>query len=163
MQFITFRKILLLGALIICSSIITNAQSLNKKYIIGGRFGISILDGNSGLQLGPTLEYFYNNNMAISSDLNINTQTGTPVEWNASINYMLDVTDQRYRPYFDGGMSLWFWTGGPYFALRFGGGVDFKIAPNMYIPADAQFGPIFGGGSSSFYFALTSGIRYVLP
>jgi hypothetical protein len=163
MRFITFRKILLLGAIIICSSIIANAQSLSQKYIIGGRFGLSIGDGDAGLQIGPTGEYFFNNNMGISSDLNINTQTGTPVEWNVSYNYMLDATDQRYRPYFDGGMSLWFSTGGPYFGLRFGGGVDFKIAPNMYVPADAQFGPVFGSGSSTFYFALTSGIRYVLP
>jgi hypothetical protein len=163
MRLITFSRILLISALLFCSSIIANAQSLSQKFVIGGRFGLSVGDGEAGLQIGPTAAYYFNNNMGISSDFNINTQTGTPIEWNASFNYLLDVTNQNYRPYFDGGMSLWFLTGGPYFGLRFGGGVDFKIAPNMYIPADAQFGPVFGGGSSAFYFALTSGIRYVLP
>ena len=163
MRLITLRKVLFVGALLFCISIVTNAQSFNKKFVIGGRFGLSLGDGTAGLQIGPTGAYYFNQNMGLSSDLNINTQTGTPVEWNASFNYMLDVTNQQYRPYFDGGMSLWFLTGGPYFGLRFGGGVLFKVAPNMYVPADAQFGPVFGNSTSAFYFALTTGIRYVLP
>ena len=60
-------------------------------------------------------------------------------------------------------MSLWFYSGGPYFALRFGGGANFNIAPNMYIPADVQFGPVFGTASTIFYFVISSGIRYMLP
>ncbi|MFZ0455743.1 MAG: hypothetical protein WAM24_18490 [Ignavibacteriaceae bacterium] len=61
--------------------------------------------------------------------------------------------------------------------------MNFKVAPNIYIPADIQMGPVFygssggggyydyfgnyyGGSSTSstiFYFAITTGIRYELP
>lgn len=157
------------GTLFICvmillSSFTTNAQSMSRnKIVIGGRFGISVLDGTAGLQLGPMGKYYLNTDMAIGSEFNINTQGGTPIEWNGSFFYNLESTRPNITPYLDGGMSLWFYSGGPDFALRFGGGVDFNIAPNMYIPADVQFGPVFGGGSTAFYFVISSGIRYTLP
>ncbi len=158
------RKIFLVVSLMFITSILANAQTISgKKYVVGGRLGLSFLDGTAGLQIGPTGTYYFDKNMGISSDFNINTQGGTPIEWNGSFVYNLKTQKQDMQPYLDGGMSLWFYTGGPYFGFRFGGGVNFKIAPNIYIPADAQFGPVFGGGTTVFYFAITSGIRYALP
>jgi hypothetical protein len=165
------------------------AQS-SLKWVIGGRFGLSIASGgggsSAGLQLGPMAELLFNKNMGVGTELNINTQANTPIEWADYFKYYFDVPgNPNIKPYADAGFNLWFFTGGPYFGIRFGGGVSFKIAPNLYIPADLQMGPVFisssggggyydyyygyyvgGGGSTSstiFYIAITSGIRYELP
>jgi len=164
MRIIQLRKILLVVGLVIISSAFANAQTISgKKFVIGGRAGLSFLDGTAGLQIGPTGTYYFERNMGISSDFNINTQGGTPVEWNGSFVYNLQSSNPQFKPYLDGGMSLWFYTGGPYFGIRFGGGLNFNIAPNMYVPADIQMGPVFVNGTTVFYFAITSGIRYALP
>lgn len=164
MRIKTFGKILFVAGLVLFSSVLANAQGLSgKKYSIGGRAGLSLLDGTAGLQIGPTGTYYFDRNMGISSDFNINTQGGTPIEWNGSFVYNLQSSNPQLKPYLDGGLSLWFYTGGPYFGIRFGGGVNFNIAPNMYVPADIQIGPVFANGTSIFYFAITSGIRYALP
>lgn len=164
---------------------ISNAQS-QLKWIIGGRFGLSVASsgGGAGLQIGPMGELLFNKNMGVGTELNINTQTGTPIEWADYFKYYFDIpSNPNIKPYADAGFNLWFVSGGPYFGIRFGGGVNFKVAPNLYIPADIQMGPVFasssggggyydyfgnyyGGGSTSntiFYFAITSGIRYELP
>jgi len=43
------------------------------------------------------------------------------------------------------------------------GGAYFPVAPHIEIPADLQMGPVFTTGSTTFYLAITSGIRYTLP
>ncbi len=155
------KATLFICVMILISSATINAQSMSgNKFVLGGRFGLSILDGSAGLQLGPMGQYYINSNMSIGSEFNINTQGGTPIEWNGSFFYDLESSRPNIQPYLDGGMSLWFYTGGPYFGLRFGGGVNFNVAPNIDIPADIQIGPVFGGGTTVFYFALTTGIRY---
>ncbi|MGA9295467.1 MAG: hypothetical protein WCE54_16325 [Ignavibacteriaceae bacterium] len=164
---------------------ISYAQS-TLKWIIGGRFGLSVASsgGGAGLQIGPMGELLFNRNMGVGTELNINTQSGTPIEWADYFKYYFDIPDNpNIKPYADAGFSLWFVSGGPYFGIRFGGGVNFKVAPNIYIPADIQMGPVFygssggggyydyfgnyyGGSSTSstiFYFAITTGIRYELP
>jgi len=137
------------------------------NWMIGGRFGLSIGSGggasSAGLQIGPMAEVLFNKNMAVGSELNINTQTGTPVEWAAYFKYYFDTQNPGIKLYANGGMGLWFVTGGPYVGLRFGGGANFKIANNLYIPADLQLGPVFITGGNVFYIAITTGIRYELP
>ena len=150
------------------------------KWAVGGRFGLSIGSGgggsSAGLQLGPMGEVMFNKNMAVQSELNINTQPGTPIEWANTFKYFFDVPGSNIKPYADAGMGLWFFTGGPFFGIRFGGGALFQVAPNLYIPADLQLGPVFysretfsyfGGSTSTsetfFFFAITSGIRYEIP
>lgn len=137
-----------------------------QQVSVGGRGGLSIFSNqgsSAGLQFGPTIDYEFKKRMLIGSELNINTQGGTPIEWANYFKYLLDVSKSNITPYVDGGFSLWFVSGGPYFALRFGGGAYFPISNNMVIPADIQLGPVFTSGSSTFYFAMTSGIRYNLP
>ena len=101
--------------------------------------------------------------MAVGTEFNINKQGGTPIEWANQFKYYFDVPQSNIKPYADGGFNLFFITGGPYFGIRFGGGANFPIAPNLYIPADLQLGPVFASGSTVFYIAITSGIRYELP
>jgi hypothetical protein len=133
-----------------------------QEWSIGGRAGISSFS-EAGFQFGPTLDYQFQKDMLLGTDLTINSQGGTPIGWHDYFKYLLHVPKQDITPYLDGGFNLWFVTGGPYFGLQFGGGVYFKIAPNLYVPADVQFGPVFTTGSNTFYFAATSGIRYTLP
>lgn len=133
---------------------------------IGGRGGLSIFSNrgsSAGMQLGPAFDYQFSNGMVLGSDILLNTQDGTPVEWSNYYKYFIDVAKSDIKPYANGGFSLWFYSGGPSFGLQAGGGAYFKIAPNLYIPADIQLGPVFTSGSSTFYFAMTSGVRYVLP
>lgn len=140
-----------------------------NKFVVGGRIGLSVAGGvetSPGFQFGTMGEYFFNTNnnrMVLGTELNINSQSYTPVEWANYYKYFFRIDKNNIKPYVDGGLSLWFYKGGPSFAIRFGGGINFLIAPNIYIPVDIQIGPVFTTGSSVFYFALTSGIRYYLP
>ncbi|HEY6193157.1 MAG TPA: hypothetical protein VI215_12610 [Bacteroidota bacterium] len=139
-----------------------------QKITVGARGGLSFFSyGNgssAGIQIGPTFDYEFQHGMYFESDLNVNTQGGTPTEWANSVKYFLQVPEgATYQPYLDGGFGLWFLTGGPYFGIRAGGGVLFRIAPDLEVPADIQLGPVFTTGSTTFYLALTSGIRYTLP
>jgi hypothetical protein len=155
-------------ALTVFSLLIGSAYS-QSKFVAGGRIGLSVAGGaetSPGFQFGAVGEYFFNpanSNMALGTELNINTQAGTPVEWANYFKYFIMINRVDMRPYVDGGLSLWFYPGGPSLAIRFGGGINFLIAPNIYIPADIQIGPIFATGTSVFYFAITTGIRYELP
>lgn len=156
------------------------AQS-SLKWIIGGKFGLSVAGsgGGAGLQIGPMGELLFNKNMGVGTELNINSQANTPIEWANYFKYYFDVPgNPDIKPYADAGFNLWF-VSEAYFGIRFGGGVNFKVAPNLYVPADIQLGPIFAGsstrynpyygyyyntgGGTIFYFAITSGIRYELP
>jgi len=147
------------------------------SWIIGGRMGLSIADGSAGFHFGPTGEVLFNRNMSVGTEFNINTQSGTPIEWGNMFKYYFDVPGSDIRPYADGGFSLIFVSGGPFFGIRFGGGANFPVAPNLYIPADLQFGPVFTSSSTPdyfgfqststsrtiFYFTITTGIRYYIP
>ncbi|RPI73371.1 MAG: hypothetical protein EHM47_06250 [Ignavibacteriales bacterium] len=150
--------------LFMSESTVTYAQ---VSWVVGGRMGLSIASSgfgsSAGFQFGPMGEVLFNRNMAFGTEFNINTQSGTPIEWANQFKYYFDVPQSDIKPYVDGGFNLLFITGGPYFGIRFGGGANFPIAPNLYIPADIQLGPIFTTGSTSFYIAITSGIRYYIP
>lgn len=157
----------------------SNSSSIN--WLIGGKAGMSIGSGSGGTSagflIGPMAEVIFGKGMAVGTELNINTQSGTPIEWADYFKYYFDISDSPVKPYVNGGISLWFVSGGPFFAIRLGGGANFKVAKNLYIPADLQFGPIFysektedwwTGETSSktstiFYVAITAGIRYILP
>jgi hypothetical protein len=140
-----------------------NAQT---RLLVGGKMGLSVLNSESssesGFQLGPMGELLLDRNMSIGSEFTINTQSGTPIEWGNYFKYYFDTNQPSIRPYVNGGFSLWFYTGGPYLALRFGGGANFFVAPNLYIPADIQLGPVFASGTTPFYLAFSSGIRYYI-
>lgn len=150
---------LVLAIVLLCS------MSRSQEMSVVGRFGISDFSngGGAGVQIGGGVDYALKHELLLGSELNINTQGGGRIEWGNYVKYLIDLPSGKVKPYIDGGFNLWFYTGGPYFGLRFGGGVYFPITPQISIPADIQLGPVFTNGSSTFYFAMTSGIRYTLP
>lgn len=153
-------------ALFVFVFLLLNICTAQQAISVGGRGGLSIFSSggsSTGLQFGPTFDYEIQRSILLGSELNINTQGGTPIEWGNYVKYLIDVPRSDIRPYIDGGFGLWFYTGGPYLGLRFGGGAYFPIGPNLMVPADITLGPVFTSGSSTFYFALTSGIRYTIP
>lgn len=140
-----------------------------NRFVVGGRLGLSVAGGvetSPGFQIGPMGEYYFgheSSRMAVGTEININTQAGTPVEWANYFKYFIEINKTNIKPYIDAGLGLWFYPGGPSLAIRFGGGINFLVAPNIYIPADIQLGPVFATGTSVFYFAITTGIRYEIP
>jgi hypothetical protein len=48
-------------------------------------------------------------------------------------------------------LALYFYTGGPYFGIQGGGGVNIPIANKLYVTPDLQFGPVFGTGGASYF------------
>jgi hypothetical protein len=150
------------------------------SWIVGGRTGLTISDGAAGFQIGPMAEVLFNRNMGVGTEFNINTTTGTPVDWQSYFKYYFDIPNSTIKPYADFGFGLIFVTGGPYFGIRFGGGANFQVAPNLFIPADLQLGPVFRGSSSPsfdffgqqvasagggtiFVVIISTGIRYYIP
>lgn len=149
-----------LTTIALLSMMVLSSTSAQVKWMVGGNMGLSLLDGTAGLQIAPMGEALFGKELAAGSELSINTQTGTPVQWGNYFKYYFTVPGSKIKPYADGGFGLWFYTGGPYFSLNFGGGANFPIAKKLYIPADLKFGPVFVQGTTVFYFAITSGIRY---
>jgi hypothetical protein len=130
-----------------------------------GRIGLSDFsnNGGAGFHIGGGADFSLHHDMVIGSEFNLNTQNGTPVEWGNYFKYLISLPSGKVKPYIDAGFNLWFYTGGPYFGLRFGGGAYFPVTHNISIPADIQLGPAFTTGSTTFCIAFTSGIRYTLP
>jgi hypothetical protein len=145
--------------LAVCSA---PATAQNMRWVVGGHMGLSVGDGNAGLQIGPMAEAIIERTYAVGTEFNINTQSGTPIEWPLYFKYYFRVRGSKLQPYANGGFSLWFYTGGPYFGLRFGGGVNIPVARNLYAAPDVQFGPVFATGNTVFYFTIRGAIRYYL-
>jgi hypothetical protein len=144
---------------------ITGAASAQSvRWVVGGNMGLSIGSGgggsSAGFHFGPMAEVLFGKGMAAGTEFNINSQAGTPIEWATYFKYYFAVSGSKLKPYADIGPSLYFVTGGPYFGIRFGGGVGFPVAKNLYIGPDLQFGPVFTTGSTSFVILIRGGVRY---
>jgi len=161
----TTLNMVILGGLLLLTAA-PNQSTAEVRWIVGGKLGMSLVTGggstDAGLQIGPMGEALLTKNIAIGSEFTINTQPGTPVVWGNYFKYYFDVPQSEIMPYADAGFFLDFVTGGPYFGISFGGGANFPIAKNLYIPADIQIGPVFTT-PARFTMAFTSGIRYMVP
>lgn len=178
------RRLLSLVVLLFVPAFLMNSAQSQTRWMVGGRLGMSLYTVSSsipnyfyyyygsstttsstsaGLQIGPMGEVIFNKQMAIGTEFNINTQGGTPIQWASYFKYYFAIPGSTIKPYADAGFSLFFVTGGPYFGIHAGGGAMFEIGKNLYIPADIELGPVFLTGTTGFYLAVTSGIRYVIP
>ncbi len=169
--------------LLLACGILTNSAQSQTRWIVGGRLGMSLYTVSSsapnyyyyyygtptststtsaGLQIGPMGEVIFDKKYAIGTEFNINTQAGTPIQWASYFKMYFNISGSTIKPYADAGFSLFFVTGGPYFGIQAGGGAMFEITKNLYIPADIELGPVFLTGTTGFYLAVTSGIRYII-
>jgi hypothetical protein len=153
----------LAAILLVGSTAASHAQ--NVKWIVGGNMLLSIETGgfggaSAGFTFGPMAEVVFSKQFAIGTEFNINTQAGTPIEWADYFKYYITVKGSTLKPYADAGINLMFVTGGPYFGIRFGGGVLFNVAKSIYIGPDLQLGPIFATGSTIFFILIRGGFRY---
>jgi hypothetical protein len=157
--------ICVLAALLVVSWVPSQAQ--NEKWVVGGNMLLSIVSGGGGSSVGftfgPMAEVVFSKQYAIGTEFNINTQAGTPIEWADYFKYYIAVRGSTLKPYVDGGFTLVFLTGGPYFGLRFGGGVQFPVARNIYVGPDLQLGPVFATGATLFFIMIRGGFRYEIP
>lgn len=173
-----------IGCLVFVLGLLTNTSEAQTRWLVGGRLGMSLYTvstpnlnqffffqnvntststTSAGLQIGPMGEVIFNKQMAIGTEFNINTQGGTPIQWGNYFKYYFNIPGSTIKPYADAGFSLFFITGGPYFCIQAGGGAMFEISKNVYIPAEVELGPTFLTGTTGFYLAVTSGIRYLIP
>lgn len=138
--------------IVVVALMVVSHQSKAQGWVVGGSTGLSVADGNAGFHIGPMAEYMFNKNMSVGTDFTINTQAGTPIAWWNYYKYHFSVPGSKVKPYADGGMLLEFVTGGPYFGLLFGGGVDIPVASKLFVAPEFQAGPIFSvGGGTNFF------------
>lgn len=158
--------------------VLTFSSFGQARWSVGGNMGISIYDGAAGLHIGPMSEVILGKEFALGSEFNINTQGGTPLQWFTYGKYYFSIAGSKIRPYANLGLSLYFYTGGPYFGIQAGGGANIPVANKLYVSPEIQLGPVFGtgggvgyydyfgnyygGGKSSTIFAviIRGGIRY---
>jgi hypothetical protein len=162
------KKILSAAVVLVLLVLAPRPAEAQTRWGVGGHMGLSIASStygsSAGFHLGFVGEVVFNRSLCVGTEIpNINTQTGTPIEWATYFKYYFQVPGSTVKPYADGGFNLFFSTGGPYFGLRFGGGAGFLIAKNMYIGPDVQLGPVFTTGSTTFYIVIRGQFRYEIP
>jgi hypothetical protein len=171
----TMKRSLVL--LVILSSLLIldrDSSRAQTHWIVGGNMGMSITSGGGGsstdFTFGPMAEVLFNKHIAIGSEFDITTATGTPITWANYFKYYFAIPGSGIRPYADAGFALVFATGGPYVFIPFGGGSMFPVAKNLYINADLTLGPEFfnpsgfsGAGITLFIISIRAGIRYEIP
>ncbi len=154
------QKIALFAVVAVLSTLSVLHADAQVNWNVGGEMGLSIYDGSAGFHIGPMAEVVFGKGLCVGSEFNLNTQTGTPIEWANYFKYLISVSGSKVKPYVDGGLELFFYTGGPYFGIRFGGGAMIPIANKLYVAPDIQFGPVFVTGSTVFAVLIRGGIRY---
>ena len=156
---------ILLGCLVLSALLLIQSNGVAQKMSVDGKFGLSIFSGGDnnsrGLLLGGALDLPIGQNLYARPEVNITTHSSTPIELGGGVKYNIPSTGSTTQFYVDGGLGLWFFSGGPYLGLDFTGGAIFPLnGENFKIPAEVRIGPIFISGNTVFQIALTSGIRF---
>ena len=151
-----------------CFLLLPKDSSLAQvSWNVGGNMGMAIVTGGGGsatdFTFGPMAEVVFHKNIAIGSEFDITTGTGTPITWANYFKYYFTVPGSRIKPYADAGFGLVFVTGGPYVFIPFGGGANFPVARNLFVSADLTLGPEFVTGITLFAIIIRTGIRYEIP
>jgi hypothetical protein len=141
-------SILVLTAFVIGGVTAGQAQ---MKWVVGGNTGLSLFDGTAGFHIGAMADAYLQRDLAVGSEFSINTQGGTQAIWFTYAKYRFLLQGSRLKPYGDGGFLLDFATGGPYFGLLFGGGVEIPIANRLVAAPELQMGPVFSVGGGTYH------------
>jgi hypothetical protein len=163
MMQISFRRVFQLIVILVVFSVVSFCQ----QTAIEGKLGLSFLTGNgssTGLLIGGGVDFPFQERLYFRPELNITTHGGTPIEFAANLRYFLPPNSFSTELFVDGGLGIWFYTGGP--ALGLDAGIGTLLSPsnsNFKIPVELRIGPIFESGSAVFQIALTTGIRLGLP
>jgi hypothetical protein len=151
--------VLMLGLFLICSG-------YSQQMAVDGKFGLSIFSGggsSTAVLFGGGLDIPIGQNLFARPELNITTHNSTPIEMAGIVKYEIPNLKSAVPFYIDGGLGFWFFTGGPYVSMDFGGGAIFPISGSkLKIPAEIRMGPLFTSGTTTFQIAITSGVRFSL-
>ncbi len=162
------QKKIWLPLLMFLTIVLIHGNSFGQKYAADAKFGLSFLSGrgsgSSGVLFGGALDIPVGQGLYARPELNITTHSDTPIELAGGLKYNIPNTNTATQFYVDGGIGIWFYSGGPYVGLDFTGGAIFPLSDsNLKIPAEVRIGPIFATGSTVFQVTLTSGVRFVIP
>lgn len=162
MQFRNRWFLIVLG-LLVCLASFANSQS--KKIMAEGKLGLSFFTAggsSTGLLLGGAVDIPLSKKTFARPEINITTHPGNPIEIAGQFKYLLDV-ESKNAYYVEGGLGLWFYSGGSAVGLDFTGGTIFPLSgSDLLIPAEIRLGPVFESGNTILQIALTSGIRFSL-
>ena len=157
------RKFHLLRLFILFSIVVAVQHGYAQEMAVDGKFGVSIFSGggSTAFLLGGAVDIPTRQNFFVRPELNITTHGGTPIELAAVVKYDIPSIKSPSKVYVDGGLGLWFFSGGPYFGLDFGGGTIFPLdVSKISIPAEIRLGPIFSSGSTTFQIGISGGVRF---
>lgn len=157
-------RCLLMAALV--AIVLEPTPGLSQNMAADVKGGLSFFSGNgssTGLLFGGALDIPMDPNLFFRPEINITTHGGTPIELAGLIKYHLPETGTKTTFYLDGGLGLWFYSGGSSIGVDLGGGAIFPLEDsNIRIPAEIRVGPIFESGTTVFQITLSSGVRFSL-
>jgi hypothetical protein len=151
----------------VCVSLSVNANA--QGLMADGKFGLSFFSGggsSTAVLFGGAVDFPLNDQSSLFArpELNITTHGATPIEIAGVVKYDVTTSFVPHKLYVDGGLGIWFMTGGPYIGLDLGGGIIFPLQNEGFqIPLEIRLGPIFSSGASIFQIALTTGVRFPVP
>jgi len=147
--------------------LIVSPLSYSQKMAADGKVGISFFTGNgssTGLLFGGGLDIPFQDRLYFRPELNITTHGGTPIELGGKLKYVLPTSPFGTDFYVDGGIGVWFSSGGSALGIDGGAGTLFSLSgSNLKIPVEIRLGPILESGSTVFHIAITSGVRLGIP
>jgi len=85
-------------------SILLSGELFSQSFFYGGKLGLSLAGTDEitpklGLQVGGTLEYVTAFNLGFESELNLNTQAGTPIELALKLKYYFETNIEGLKPF----------------------------------------------------------------
>lgn len=155
------KFVLVLVALITASL----TSSFSQSTALDAKIGASFFTGggsSSALLFGGGIDIPIEKSIYVRPEFNLTTHSGTPSEISGMIKYFIP-SDMGRPLYVQGGLGLWFRSGGSSLGVDFGGGTIFSVGGEKFsIPAEIKLGPIFEAGNTTFQVALTTGLRFSL-
>ena len=157
------RLIVKVCLLVVSTTMLLSTSAVAQGLSADGKAGLSIFSGggsSTGLLFGGGIDFPITKSLYARPELNITTHAGTPIEIAGELKYYIP-SSMKPSLYVDGGLGIWFRSGGSSLGLDFGGGAIFPIEGAKFsIPAEIRLGPVFESGSTAFQIGLTTGIRF---